>query len=379
MQLTYKLKLLANPDDFELLKATTSYYNQICNFVSAKAFESKTFRNFDIHKLCYYDVKIAFPLASSQFIIRAIKSVTDSYADKKKRTSCHFFKDKSSVAYDSRILTFKLDKDGFPFVSIWTIEGKRRKIYLHLNKKQLSLISKFRKETDLTFDKTSKTFFLNSPVEIEEPIKQISESFIGVDVGVVNIAVTSDRDIFTSSKIEAKRKQMLGLRSRLQAKGSKSAKRHLVKFSKREHRFKKDLNHQISKKIVSSAKVTSRGIALEKLKGIREKTTVRKAERAKHSSWSFYQLQQFIEYKSKLNGIEVVFVNPKNTSRQCSKCGFIDKANRKDQEHFECLSCGFKDHADFNAAVNIARRASVNSGYSPEAFQKVLEPIVVRT
>jgi IS605 OrfB family transposase len=369
MNLTYKLKLLANPYDFELLKATTSYYNQICNFVSKSAFESKTFRNFDIHKLCYYEVKSQFPLASSQFIIRAIKSVADSYADKKKRTSLHKFKPKSAVTYDSRILTFKLDKSGFPLVSIWTLEGKRRKIYLHLNQKQLSMISKFRKETDLTFDKSSKTFFLNTPIEIEEHIKQKSNGFLGVDVGVVNIAVTSDREIFSSEKIESKRKQILRLRGRLQKKGTRSARRHLIKLSKREHRFKKDVNHVISKKIVNSAQVTSRGIALEKLKGIRQKTTVRKAERAKHSSWSFYQLQQFIEYKSKLNGVEVVYINPKNTSRQCSKCGFIDKANRKDQEHFECLSCNFKDLADFNAAVNIASRASVNKPIVSRTFQ----------
>ncbi len=160
---------------------------------------------------------------------------------------------------------------------------------------------------------------------------------------------------------------MLGLRSRLQAHGTKSAKRHLVKLSKKENRYRKDINHCISKSLVQSAKVTSQGIALEKLKGIREKTTVRKAEKAKHSSWSFYQLQQFIDYKSKLSGVKVVYVNPKNTSRQCSKCGYTDKSNRKDQEHFECLNCNFKDHADINAAVNIASRASVN------------KPIVART
>jgi len=359
MQLTFKLKLLANDLDSSLLKKTMDYYNQICNFVSVKAFETKTFKNFDIHKLCYYDIKEKFPLASSQFIIRAIKTVTDSYTDKTKRTSVHLFKSKT-ITYDSRILTFKLDADGFSFVSIWTIEGKRRKIYLHLNKYQLSHLSKFRKETDLIFDKTSKAFYLNSPIQFEEPVKQISKNFLGVDLGVVNIAVTSDGEIFSNSKIEKRRKQLLKLKSNLQSRGTRSAKRKLKIISKKESRYRKDVNHQISKNIVNSAKGTSRGIALEKLKGIRGKTTVRKAERAKHSSWSFYQLQQFIQYKSALSGVEVVFVNPKNTSRQCSTCGFIDKNNRKDQSHFECLSCNFKDLADFNAAVNISKRASVN-------------------
>jgi IS605 OrfB family transposase len=366
MKLTYKLKLLTKPEDSKELKSTLLLYSKICNFISKQAFENKTFKNFDLHNLCYYSVLLEFKQAKSQFVVRAIKTVTDSYSDKNKRNSLHIFK-ANCATYDSRILSFKFDKLGFPIASIWTISGKRKKISLHLNNYQLKLFSKFKHETDLVYNKSSKTFFLNSPIEVEEPLVKKSVSFIGVDLGVVNIATTSDRKNYTSEKIEIRRKQLLELRSRLQSKGTKSAKHHLQKLSKKEKRFRKDINHQISKELVKIAKGTSQGIALEKLKGIREKTTVRKAERARHSSWSFYQLQNFIKYKSKLNGVEVKFVNPKDTSRECSKCGFTDKENRKDQEHFECLKCGFKDHADINAAVNIARRASVN------------KPIVVRT
>ena len=49
-------------------------------------------------------------------------------------------------------------------------------------------------------------------------------------------------------------------------------------------------------------------------------------------------------------------MNPKNTSRECSECGYTDKVNRKDQEHFECVKCGFAENADINAAINISRR-----------------------
>jgi IS605 OrfB family transposase len=365
MKLTYKLKLLTKPEDSKELKSTLLLYSKICNFISKQAFENKTFKNYDLHNLCYYSVLFEFKQAKSQFVVRAIKTVSDSYSDKNKRNSLHIFK-ANSATYDSRILSFKFDKLGFPIASIWTISGKRKKISLHLNSYQLKLFSKFKHETDLIYNKASKTFFLNSPIEVEEPLVKKSISFIGVDLGIVNIATTSNGKVYTTEKIETRRKQLLSLRGRLQSKGTKSAKHHLQKLSKKEKNFRKDINHQISKELVKIAKGTSQGIALEKLKGIREKTTVRKAERARHSSWSFSQLQNFIKYKSKLNGVEVKFVNPKNTSRECSKCGFTDKANRKDQEHFECLKCGFKDHADINAAVNISRRASVN------------KPIVVR-
>ena len=83
------------------------------------------------------------------------------------------------------------------------------------------------------------------------------------------------------------------------------------------------------------------------------------------SSWAFYQLRQFIEYKARAAGVQVIYVDPRNTSRTCSKCGHVDKKSRKDQEHFVCTACGHALNADINAALNIARRgAAVNQPYA---------------
>jgi putative transposase len=73
------------------------------------------------------------------------------------------------------------------------------------------------------------------------------------------------------------------------------------------------VNHQISKKIVDKALRHRLAIALEDLKGIRERTTVKKAKRRQHHSWAFYQLRQFILYKAKRAGIPVFLVDSKNT------------------------------------------------------------------
>ena len=63
-----------------------------------------------------------------------------------------------------------------------------------------------------------------------------------------------------------------------------------------------------------------------------------------------------LEYKSELKGGELVKVDPKNTSRMCSVCGYVDEKNRKTQDKFLCLQCGHKEHADVNAAKNILNR-----------------------
>ena len=155
------------------------------------------------------------------------------------------------------------------------------------------------------------------------------------------------------------------LRRKLQTKGTHSARRRLRKLSGKERRFSTWTNHNISKEIVEKAKDTGRGIAIEKLGGIRDRLTVRKAQRSTLSSWSFAQLRVFIEYKAKLAGILVVAVDPRNTSRTCPCCGYIDKANRKSQSKFLCLDCGYSGLADQIAAVNIRSRAVVNLPYIP--------------
>jgi|SRR5262249_37785742 len=128
----------------------------------------------------------------------------------------------------------------------------------------------------------------------------------------------------------------------------------------KEQRFRRDTNHVISKKLVAKAKDTQSVIALEDLKGIRDRARFRKTQRAKMAGWSFGQLRTFIEYKAHLARIPVVLVNPRHTSQMCSSCSHIAKRNRKSQSEFECQGCGLSLNADINAALNIKARAAVN-------------------
>ncbi|NVI92960.1 zinc ribbon domain-containing protein, partial [Actinomadura sp. BRA 177] len=85
---------------------------------------------------------------------------------------------------------------------------------------------------------------------------------------------------------------------------------------------------------------------------------LRKPQRVTLHTWSFAQLGAFIAYKAERAGAPVVFVDPRHTSQECSACGHIDKKNRPDQATFKCTSCGFAEHADVNAARNIAARGN---------------------
>lgn len=141
----------------------------------------------------------------------------------------------------------------------------------------------------------------------------------------------------------------------------KNAKKKLKRMSKREKNIIKDINHKISRKIVEVARENNCGIKLEDLKGIRKGKKNRRKNNKKNKSgesfkssintWEFYQLAQMIEYKSKICGIPVVYIDPHYTSQTCSKCGLIGNRNKK---KYSCPHCGHVDHADANASFNIA-------------------------
>jgi IS605 OrfB family transposase len=179
-----------------------------------------------------------------------------------------------------------------------------------------------------------------------------------VDLGIVNVATTSNGQVFSGQQVDANRVRYTVLKSKLQTADTKSAKRHLKRISGQEARFKRNTNHNISKQIVSMAKALGVGIALEELSGF--KTTVHHSQRDRFGKWAFRQLATYIMYKAAIQGIEVIKVNPKNTSRTCSACGHCEKLNRHSQAVFKCRFCGYTISADLNAAYNIAARAVVN-------------------
>ena len=69
-------------------------------------------------------------------------------------------------------------------------------------------------------------------------------------------------------------------------------------------------------------------------------------------------LKDEFEHIARKYRIAVSLVQSYYTSQTCPKCGCIDKENRKDQEHFECIECGYKANADLNASMNIRNRVA---------------------
>jgi putative transposase len=185
------------------------------------------------------------------------------------------------------------------------------------------------------------------------------ETWIGVDLGIVNIATTSTGYQAADRSLNRHRKHMQELRATLQKKNTKSAKRALKRLSRKESRRARDVNHVVSKRIVAEAERAAAGIGLENLSGIRQRVRLRKPQRVALHSWAFAQLGSYIGYKARRAGVPLVYVDPAYTSQECSTCHYRDRHNRPGQSRFVCRSCGVVAHADRNASRNIAHRASV--------------------
>jgi IS605 OrfB family transposase len=242
-------------------------------------------------------------------------------------------------------------------ISIWTTAGRLKDVVFTASPQQLATLALYRKgESDLL--RRDGMWFLNATCEVPEaPQNTDPVDFLGIDLGIVSIATTSDGEIMAGRELNRIRARERTLRTKLQKKNTPSARRRLKKRRRKEARRARDINHKIAKHVVAEAERTGRGIALEDLTGIRERVRLRKPQRPTHSSWSFAQLGSFIAYKARKAGVPVVHVDPAYTSRTCAECGHIDKANRVSQAWFACRNCGFVDHADRNGSRNIRARA----------------------
>jgi len=350
VKLTVQIKLQPDSLQADALKRTLEVANRACDWLSEQAWTAKEFRQFPLHRLGYKSIREQFAL-SAQVVVRLIAKVADAYKPDKKRQ--RKFRSLGSISFDDRILAYNLAKSE---VSIWTVDG-RQTIRFVCGDRQRELLAFRRGESDLV---TRDGFwFLFATVDVPDIKEREVQDFIGVDLGIVAIAHTSDETRFAGGQLNGLRARHRRIRKRLQSLGTRSAKRLLRKRRGREGRFATHVNHSISKQLVSVAERTGRGIALEKLSGIRNRIRARKSERTRLHSWAFGQLQSFVLYKAKRAGVPVVFVDPRNTSRKCAVCDTVSKANRKTQAAFECIACGHTNNADANAAENI-RRAAVN-------------------
>lgn len=371
MKLVAQLKLCPTREQARVLKETLERTNAACNRVSEVAWEQRIFGKYALQRLCYREVKSGFGL-SAQMVVRCFAKVGDAYRLDKRRK--RWFEPHGSIAYDERILSWNPKERS---VSLWRVasDKARQSISFVAGDRQMKLLETRVGQTDLVYRRGK--FYLLATCEVDDPEPFVVEGVIGVDLGVKHIAVDSDGNVRSAKTVNSVRYRHTRLRTNLQRKRTHSARRRLKKLSGKERRFARNTNHVISKELVELAERTKRAIGLEDLRHIRKPAGELSTLLPSSPHPPFGQLRSFIEYKAKRAGVTVLFVDPRNTSRECPECGHISKANRPSQAVFKCVECGYAAHADSTAAVNISRRAAVMLPNVPEANDATHAPLAL--
>ena len=373
MQRTLRLKLQPTPAQERILLETTRQHTACYNAVTSYGWETKNKNGVALHKATYYDLRGQFPDLPAQLVIaarmRATESLASTFALKKKpsrtkqgdkpRTVSCPTSTLSPIRYDAR--SYRYDKLN-QCVNLSTVAGRICVPLLMYDYAQKCI------ERAIGFDSADlivKNGFFYIYLVLTLPVLEAqSTNVIGVDFGETRPAVTSDNKFYGERCWKGNERRYFRLKRRLQSKGTKSAKRHLKKLSKRLARFRTDCDHVVSRRIVDHVEPGTT-IVVENLTEIRTNGKRRgSVQRRQFHYWPFRRLRELLTYKAEAKGCQVIGVDPRHTSQTCSTCGYQHRSNRRSQSLFACRSCGYQLNADLNGSRNIALKYLAIAGTS---------------
>ena len=236
--------------------------------------------------------------------------------------------------------------------------------------------------------------FTNEPLVIAPRVQRGQGSAIGIDRGIVHMTADSqghfedlpwetittlDNKVRCLQRSQERSAKDLGFdsyhaakKARKQSKAAARRDREVANTRAKISRVVQDVQHKVSRKLIEDNDI----IAIEKLNlaGMSKRSkvkadphnpgeflpngqTAKRALNRKLRLSALAQFGEFLRYKARLSGGQVIEVDPKNTSRRCASCGYVAQENRESQAVFLCKKCGHEDNADHNAAVNILDRA----------------------
>lgn len=318
----------------------------------------KNIRNKDrMQTLIYRDIRDRFGL-SANLAIRAIARVAANRKAAAQQGETIKAFAPTSIDYDQRIFSFR-ERDWT--VSLSLLHGRER-FSMRLGDYQRRRLQGQTPTSAQLCRHRSGVYFLHIQVKDPAPTSAEPTDVLGVDLGRIDIAHTSDDQDWNGQDLKAVRDRYSRLRAALQkkaSKGTRSTRRRCrqlpARLSGHEHRFQRHTNHDISKTLVANALASGRALALEDLTGIRERTNQEprpKTERRRSNSWAFAQLRQYVRYKALAVGVVLHLVPAAYTSQMCHVCLHI--GTRKGKQ-FACTNpaCGWHGDSDLNGARNI--------------------------
>ena len=346
---TIRIKIRPTPEQEARFLETRRQYAVAFGAVVDAGWERRRINGVDLHKATYRDLRTRLDLPS-QLVITARSKAVEAMRAAKALKGGKPSSSSPSICFDARCWRM----DWGSCVARLTVIGGRVELPFNID----SYTAHFWgfQTTTAELLKRGARWYLHVVTEVEVDEPKVTGRVVGVDRGIRRPAVTSDGLFLGDRRWKDIEDRRLALRRRLQAKGTRSAHRHVKRLGHALARFRRDCDHVLSRRLVESVEPGDT-LVFEDPTHIRSRVRTRHgAPRRRLHAWSFARLGSYAGYKAALGGIFVAHEDPRDTSRRCPRCGHIDKANRADQSHFRCVRCGFARNADLVAGWNIRDR-----------------------
>ena len=365
--ITAKVRLYPTEEQAKQFKAVTVAYRELCNVVSQWYFDNR----FKVNRKkfnteMYHALRQQMPELNSAMVQSVYRTVEARYKTVKTQLQQHpyhyqdvntgkWYQTYQTLEWLRKPIRFKRPQAdyvrniNYSFVQKGTkismnVLGKRIKVAFNGN--YLDFFDPSYKLGTAKLVQLKNHWFLHIPVTIQSDdwAKENNQHVIGIDRGLRQIMTTYDEqgktNFFNGRKVAYIRKKYYHLRKQ--------------QLSGRENRWMTDVNHQLSKTLVQKYGSNTLFV-IEDLTGVNfNRDDLPKTLRHQNSSWSFYQLEQFLTYKALQNHSKVLKVPAAYTSQRCPKCGVIKKSNRNHDTHlYHCDNCNYSSNDDRIGAMNI--------------------------
>ncbi|MCP3773361.1 transposase [Paenibacillus sp. MZ04-78.2] len=343
---TVTVQIRICPNNVSLLKEMGDEYIKTVNLLTEQAEASGAFP-----KLTSKDVDAKLPSAVKNQAIRDARSIHNKMKKQGKRPILKrraYYVNNQNYSLGDHSVAFPVMLDG---------NVQRLKISARVTEREQRLLSSGKLGLLKVVEKSGKWYV---QISVERKTEQATGDVImGIDLGlkVPAVVVTSTG----KTKFVGNGRQNKYIRRKYKERRRKMGKLKKLsairKQENKEHRYMKDQNHKISRKIVNMAiEEQVSVIKLEKLTNLRQTTRTSRKNAKNLHNWTFHQLQTFIAYKAALAGINIIEVNPAYTSQTCPNC---EKRNKAKDRTYEC-SCGYRAHRDRVGAINILRQPVID-------------------
>lgn len=384
IQRTITIVIERDPD----LERTLEAFREVQHVLSEPCWNSgKPLGALALQCLMYHEVKGSL---SAQMTISAIRTVCAAYQSARSNEEPTprpfvFRRARALFLIGSRGRDADFRKDGT--LSIWTVAGRKHLPY--------ALPADFKDH----FEQAKEIDCLNVILRDGKLIGRVRLTLdvpephgilpVGIDLNETNALVAVDpdgRELFVSGKaIKVKNRRTAKTRSRLQSKlaarkaqhtDTRSVRRVMKRLGRRQRNRTRTFAQHTAKQLVQWAPAHAVLVFEDLHMPQPHKGKIRgRALRRRLTLWQHGAIRQATMSKAQEHGMLIAKVDPRHTSKNCSRCGLRGKRKR---HAFACPHCGYTQHADINAARNIRNRYTVfrdggDSSMSPEALSLVDE------